>query len=62
LPSFETRPAGAPQDEVFPNVGVSSSKIRLGGDRDVVVEQMLVVLGANFFGHRLLNATEALDG
>src|SRR5271168_4339245 len=35
----------------------SRSEVRLVGDRDVVVEQMLVVLGTDVFGHLLLHAS-----
>src|SRR5437762_3586631 len=37
------------------------SEIRLAGDGDVVVEQVLVVLGANLLGHPLLHPPIAAD-
>ena len=47
-------------DKADPSPGASQdhpwSEIRLVGDRDVVVEQMLVVLGADVFGHLLVHA------
>src|SRR5580704_14093918 len=39
----------------------SRSEVRLVRDRDVVVEQMLVVLGAGLFVHRPLDPPEIVD-
>ena len=40
----------------------SPSEVRLFGDGDVIVEEVLIVLGTDLFGHRFLHGPVALDG